>query len=272
MLHILDSCVYAHVRKIIFASSGNSLYGQLEAAQLPATEESPLHPQSPLDISKVACECYIRYYTRRYGLKHTILRYADVYGERNLIQPTNLHHPLNYFLNMLAEQRCPIILDSGNAIRDHIFIDDVIQANLCALERGENQTFNIGSGQCYSLNQLYQMAARQMQSQLEPVYMKRLQAPHHSWPLTAPTPLEYARVPIDALQPEPIEIPEVPSAIVLDCGRARQILGWQPKVSPTEGIEQAAKQLRTINTTPIAARPEKEDQSNRTSLGELTAV
>ncbi|HLZ56201.1 MAG TPA: NAD-dependent epimerase/dehydratase family protein [Ktedonosporobacter sp.] len=278
LLNILDSSVHAQVKKIIFASGGNSLYGQKRTEQLPVTEDMVLQPQCPLDISKVAGEWYIRYYSQRYGLKHSILRYADVYGEIDTIHPPSLQHPLNYFLYMLSEQNRPIIRGAGNEIRDHIFIDDVVQANLCILEHGTNETFNISSGQGNSLNHLYRMAAHCLNSQLEPVHLRNREGKsnlHMGALATNPTLLEYARAPIEYVPSEPVELLEEPAtAIILDNTRAERVLGWRPQVMLSEGIERAAKYtLATKTGTPTVQRAEQtEEKKSLTDLGELTAV
>lgn len=204
LLNVLDCCVDASVRKIIFASGGNGMYGCVEAAQLPLSEETPLQPQQPIDISRMAGEWYVRHYSHHYGLKHTILRYANVYGETSNARKTSLLHPINYFSTMLAAQRRPIIRGTGEERYDHIFIDDVVRANHCILKQGDNQTFHISSGCCYTLNQLYQMIATALHSELLPVYL--------SGSLTV-------------------------SAMALDNTRAQQLLNWQPEVGIKEGIQ-----------------------------------
>ena len=211
LINVLDSCVSASVKQFIFASGGNNLYGRVVPDQLPLPEETCLQPRSAQDISKLAGEWYARYYTQQYGLKHTILRYADIYGETSVPTP---HHPLSYFIHMLHEHKRPIIRGSGNEVRDHIFIDDVIQANLRILKnlvRSENRTLHISTGQGCSLNQLYHMLAIMQNSQQEPIY---LSGPH----------LET-------------------SSIILDNTRARHLLGWQPGVTLSDGIRQAMLRL-----------------------------
>src|SRR5215469_9218287 len=170
LLNVLVSCVNASVQKIIFASGGNSLYGHVRREQLPLPETAPLCPQSAHDINKVAGEWYVRYYTQQYGLKHTIVRYANVYGTG---YATRIPHPIHYFVAMLLEQRRPVIREKGNALQDHIFIDDVVRANLCLLKRGNNQTFHISSGQGVTLNQIYQHIAQELGNHLEPIYLPK---------------------------------------------------------------------------------------------------
>jgi UDP-glucose 4-epimerase len=224
LLNVLDGCIDASVRKIIFASGGNGMYGQVETRQLPLSEETPLRPQHPIDISRMAGEWYVRHYSHYYGLKHTILRYANVYGETNNTHSSDIRHPINYFIEMLAEQRRPIIRGTGEERHDHIFIDDVVQANQCVLKQGDNQTLHISSGYCYTLNQLYRMIATAMKSELRPLYISGSLAT---------------------------------SAIALDNTRAHQLLNWQPEVSIQEGIQRIVEYIHgthTIVELPVIAR------------------
>ncbi len=216
LLNVLESCVGASVRKVIFASGGNTLYGQVKPEYLPLTEDAPLCPQTPFDISTVAGERYVRYYAQHYGLKYTILRYADVYGETHGMLT---RHPLSYFICMLRERRRPVIRETLDEVRDHIFIDDVVRANLRALTRGENQTLHISSGHGYPLSHLYQLVADILESEIEPVYLSN--------PLMAV------------------------SSIVLDNTRARHFLGWQPEVSLSVGVWRAAELLHEQSEPPI---------------------
>ncbi len=211
LINVLDSCVEASAGKIIFASGGTSLYGHLPCTrhgQILVNEQTPLCPQRPSDISKVAGEWYVRYYTRKYGLAHTILRYAHVYGE---IDIDLAQHPLSYFARMLLEERRPIIRGVAEEIHDHIFIDDVVSANLNALTYGLNQTVHISSGQGHTLNQLYQAVAFLLQTDIEPVYISN-------------TLVE-------------------PSSRILDNALARQELKWQPKVDFTLAVRRSVERL-----------------------------
>ena len=211
LLNVLESCVAASVQQIVFASGGNSLYGCAGAAAMVSgkeeggsavvTENTPLCPQSPQDISNVAGEWYVRYYAQHYGMRHTILRYADVYGET---RSDFVQHPLDYFASTLLAGRSPIIRGAVDEIHDHIFVDDVARANLCVLKRGHNQTLHISSGEGYTVQDLYQAVATMLDSDREPVYLS------------------------NALVK--------PFSIVMDNTRARTVLGWEPEVSLKEGI------------------------------------
>ncbi len=214
LLNVLESCVSASVRKLIFVSGGPTLYtpipcSKYEQETLPIVkEDTPLCPQLPADITKVAGEWYVRYYTQQYGLEHTILRYAHIYGEK---QSELAQHPAAYFISMLSQCRRPIIRGSARDVCDHIFIDDVAQANLRALERGRNCTMHISSGKGYTLNQFFCAIARQLSSELLPLHIS--------------------------------SSPGEPTTIVLDNTLARQQLGWQPEISFSEGIKRTVEYL-----------------------------
>lgn len=238
LLNVLDSCVNAQVAKFIFASGGNSLYkrNSLQAldAAVPVSEEIEVCPQRPQDISKIAGEWYVRYYARQYGLPYLILRYADIYGE---IDPARAWHPLTIFLCHLLQQRRPAIRGTDRDVRDHIFIDDIVRANFCALVRGRNETLHISSGQGYTLKQFYHAVTRLLQSEITPAY-------------------------ISASQVEP-------TGIILDNHRAMQVLNWRPEVDFSRGvglaIERLSGQRMEAHTEPLSLE-ELESASARAAV------
>ena len=236
LLNILEGCVNAGVEKVIFASNGNTLYGHVDADQLPVTEKTALYPRQLDDISKVAGEWYVRYYANQFGLKHTILRYADVYGETDI---TRAHHPITYFIAMLLQQQRPLIRGTGEEIRDHIFIDDVVEANMCALKRGEYQTLHISSGRGCNQNQLCNMLITLLKSNLDAI--------HISGTLTE----DYS--------------------IVMDNSCAQRVLGWRPEIPMMEGIQRALELWYTRKETGPLQRemiPSRTTEALRVHTGE----
>jgi len=231
LLNVLDGCVNAQVSKLIFASGGNSLYRRcpLQGLEMtmPISEDVAACPLFPQDISKLAGEWYVRYYAQQYRLPYLILRYADIYGEADAARAW---HPLTAFLAQLVRQRRPTIRGTDCDVRDHIFIDDVVRANLSALERGRNETLHISSAQGYSLRQFYHAATRLLQSEIAPLYISSTQAE--------------------------------PTAIILDNRRAGQILKWQPEIDFLRGVglaverlcgKPAAVQQPQVHTEPLRA-------------------
>lgn len=212
LLNVLDGCVNAQVSKLIFASGGNSLYKcyPLQGVEMtmPITEDGEVYPRHPQAISKIAGEWYVRYYAQQYRLPYLILRYADIYGETD---PLRAWHPLTSFLTQFSLQRRPTIRGTDRDVRDHIFIDDVVRANLCVLERGVNETLHISSAQGYTLKQFYHAAARMLQSDIPPAYISS----------------------------SPVE----PTAIILDNRRAYQVLKWRPEIDFLTGVSLAAERL-----------------------------
>lgn len=237
LLNVLEGSVNASVKKFIFTSGGNDLYER--SGDLPVSENAPLSPQSAYDISKVAGEWYVRYFTRLYGLQHIILRYADVYGTNTSVQERT-SHPIHYLLSMFAQQRSPIIRGAGKELRDHVFIDDVVLANLQALDLGNNQTFNISSGQGYSLNQLFQITASLLKSSIEPTYLFSFMEEKHD--------------------------------IVLDNTLAQHCLRWQPEVSLTTGIQHLIAEMRLGDEQPIQNEATARQKESDTEKRELTMV
>ena len=213
LLNVLEGCVAASVSQVIFASGGNSLYGcagvTAEGEIATVTEESALCPRSPHDISNVAGEWYVRYYAQHYGFKHTIVRYADVYGDT---REEFARHPLDYFTHTLLTGRNPILRGALDEMHDHIFIDDVARANLAVLERGYNQTFHISTGTGYTVRELYDAVAQHLESDSEPTCISNALVRPHS--------------------------------LVMDNAKARTLLRWQPEVTLETGIEQLVKRIR----------------------------
>lgn len=212
LLNVLDGCVNAQVAKLIFASGGNSLYKRSSLQNwhmaVPVHEEVEVCPLHPQDISKVAGEWYVRYYARQYGLPYLILRYADIYGE---VDTARAWHPLTTFLAYLLQKRRPAIRGTDRDVRDHIFIDDVVRANLCALAYGRNETLHVSSGEGYTLKQFYHAVTRLLQSEIVPAY-------------------------ISASQSEP-------TGIILDNRRAQQVLNWRPEIDFQRGVALAVERL-----------------------------
>jgi len=217
LINVLEGCIAAQVHKCIFASGGNSLYGRVDEEQLPLPETTPICPQRPCDISKLTGEWYIRYYAQSYGLHYTILRYADVYGEIDL---EYAHHPLSHFVQTIHTGRRAVLRGACHVLRDHVFIDDVVRANLCALSRGDNETVHISAGHGCTLHQLYRVAAILLESKDEPAYM-------------------------------PSGILIEPTSIVLDNTRAQQVLGWSPEVNMVKGVQRAVAMLQDVLREPV---------------------
>ncbi|MBI5216301.1 MAG: NAD-dependent epimerase/dehydratase family protein [Ignavibacteriae bacterium] len=204
-LNVLENCKRTGVKKFIFASTGGAIYGEQD--YFPADEAHPQRPLSPYGITKSAVEKYLFYYQEVWGIRSTILRYANVYGPRQ-----NPHGEAGvvaiFAKKMLAGEQVTINGD-GKQTRDYVFIRDVVQANLLALNQKTSDTFNIGTGIETTVNEIY--------SVLETALGKQCKSIH------AP-----------AKEGEQLRS-------VLSFEKIRTSLGWQPTVSLRQGLEATVK-------------------------------
>lgn len=134
--------VKTKVKKIIFASSGGTVYG--EQKYFPADEEHSLNPCSPYGISKLTNELYLSFFKAIYGLDFVALRYSNVYGPRQ--NPKGEAGVVAIFTVKMLQNEQPIIYGDGTATRDYIYISDVVRANVISLESFVSGAFNISTG------------------------------------------------------------------------------------------------------------------------------
>jgi UDP-glucose 4-epimerase len=157
LLNLLESAVRHKVKKFIFISSGGAIYG--EATEYPTSEVYHPRPLSPYAVSKYSSEHYLSFYRHQYGLEYTTLRYANIYGPRQI--PHGEAGVVAVFMDNLINAK-PSILnhfpdDEAGMIRDYCFVGDVVKANLSALDKGSGEFFNIGTGRETKTLSLYQM-------------------------------------------------------------------------------------------------------------------
>ncbi len=198
-INILECCIKTGVRKIIYSSTaavyGNPLY-------LGIDEKHKLNPISFYGISKYITERYIQLYNDLYGLKYTILRYSNVYGIRQSFNGEGGVIP-NFIIYMLTGEE-PRIYGNGNQTRDFIYVDDVAKANMLALKKGDNDVFNIGTGNEVSIKDLLKSLNRII-GDYTPLYMSEKKGDiTHCY---------------------------------FDIKKAIEILNWKPKYMLKEGLE-----------------------------------
>lgn len=152
-LNILQACAKTGVKRVIFASSGGAIYGEQD--YFPADEAHKTQPCSPYGITKLVGEKYLFFYSQNYGIEHTILRYANVYGPRQ--NPHGEAGVVAIFCNRLLAGEQPVINGTGEQTRDFVFVGDVVAANLLALGLKGNDTFNIGTAKESTINEVYRI-------------------------------------------------------------------------------------------------------------------
>ncbi len=151
-LQLLNCCVKYKVKKIIFASTGGALYGEIKEKK-GAGENHSLEPISPYAITKRAAELYLMAYSKNCNLDFTVLRYGNVYGPRQ--DPHGEAGVVAIFVGKLQKNQEPYIYGNGKQTRDYVFVKDVCSANLLALKKGKNKIYNIGTGTATSVNTLF---------------------------------------------------------------------------------------------------------------------
>jgi len=153
-----------HGTRLVFASTGGAIYG--ECAE-PASETAARAPLSPYGASKLAGEEYLATYNRLYGSAHTALRFGNVYGPRQ--DPHGEAGVVAIFLGRLARGETPHIFGDGTQERDYIYVADVAEVTLAALER-QAGVFNVGTGVATSVLELFEVCRRASGVDVEPVF------------------------------------------------------------------------------------------------------
>ncbi len=208
-LRVLDLAVRHGVGQVIFSSTAGALYGEPEA--LPAREDDPVRPTSPYGLHKFLGEHYMTYFRRVHGLNTTILRYGNVYGPRQ--DPATEAGVVAIFTQALLTGRRPVIFGDGTQVRDFVYVGDVAEANLRVLGCDLPAPMHIGMGTGTSVNEL----------------ADRLRT-------------------LTGADARPDHAPAVPGEvyrIVLDVSRARETLGWRPRISLEEGLRRTVEWFRT---------------------------
>jgi UDP-glucose 4-epimerase len=200
-LQLLEQMHRFNLKKIIFASSGGTVYGI--PREIPIRENHPTDPISSYGITKLAIEKYLHLYWTLYGMDYCVLRISNAYGARQPV--TQTQGAISAFLGKVAYKEKIVIWGDGSVLRDYVYASDIASAFLQAsLYQGELKVFNIGSGHGHSLNDIIGAIKNIVQIPLQVKY----------------------------LQGRPFDVP----VNVLDVSRAKFYLGWEPKVGLEEGI------------------------------------
>ncbi len=199
-LNLLHACVKHRVKKVIFASTGGAIYGEQD--YFPTDENHPVHPLSPYGVAKLTLEKYLYFYHKNNGIDYVVLRYSNVYGPRQ--NPRGEAGVVALFTEKLLTDQESIINGDGTQTRDFIFVEDVVRANLLALDYSQTEIFNIGTGIETKINQIFDMLKKKTGSKKEAVHG-----------------------------------PAVPGELkrcALSYTRVEKLLGWKPKYQLEEGI------------------------------------
>jgi len=156
-LNVLRCAAAAGARKVVYAASGGTLYG--EPADLPVDEScaNGSHPRSPYGISKKTVLEYLDLYSVQRSLDFTALALGNVYGPRQ--DPDGEAGVISIFASAMLAGREPIVFGDGEQTRDYVYVHDTVRAFVLAIERASGSLVNIGTGVETSVNQVREMLA-----------------------------------------------------------------------------------------------------------------
>ncbi|WP_162941294.1 NAD-dependent epimerase/dehydratase family protein [Achromobacter sp. B7] len=201
-LRLLEACREAGVKRVIFISSGGTIYGLPK--QVPTPESAPTDPITAYGISKLAIEKYLGLYEYLHGLQYRVLRVANPFGPYQTALKSQ--GVIAAFMHQCISHEPIHIWGDGSSVRDYVYVNDVVDAVLAAVQHhGPSRVFNIGGGQGRSLLDIVDVIKR-----------------------------------VSGITPEikfsPSRSVDVPRSI-LDITLASQELGWTPKTAFDEGMQ-----------------------------------
>jgi UDP-glucose 4-epimerase len=206
-LNVLEGARVGGTRKVVFASSGGTIYGEPAPADLPVKESHPQQPVSPYGVAKRVVTDYLHVYRELHSIEFTSLAMANIYGPRQ--DPHGEAGVVAIFAGLLLAGKPCTVFGDGEQTRDFVYVDDAVDAFVRAAERGSGLLCNIGTGTETSVNELYRSMAAAAGVDAPPVH-------------AAARPGELARS-------------------ALDPGRAKLHLGWEPWTDLSTGVAEVLR-------------------------------
>jgi UDP-glucose 4-epimerase len=157
LLNVLEASAHIGARKVLYAASGGTMYGEPRRLPTKETAAQGSRPLSPYGVSKKVAIDYLAYFQRYRGLDYTALGLANVYGPRQ--DAEGKAGVVAIFTAKMLTGEAPTIFGDGNQTRDFVFIDDTVHAFVQAMDRGSGKLVNIGTGLETSVNHLFRLLA-----------------------------------------------------------------------------------------------------------------
>lgn len=208
LLNLMEAGRSAGLQKVLFASTGGAIYGEPDYA--PQDESHRLQPLSPYGIAKLCSEKYLEYYRHTYGIEYVALRYGNVYGPRQ--NPHGEAGVVAIFSERMLSGDSVFINGTGDQTRDYVYVQDVVQANLLALEHSGSDVFNVGTSVETSVNELFSMIREVIDSSISENHREG-------------QPGEQRRS-------------------VLSYAKASDVLGWNPSIDVVSGLRNTVDWFR----------------------------
>lgn len=210
-LYLLECCVEKKISKIIFLSSGGTVYGVPDS--LPVKEDSSTNPDCSYGITKLTIEKYLQLFYSLYGLDYVIIRPSNPYGPRQNFN--GIQGVISVLLGKIAMHGTLEIWGNGDVIRDYVYVKDIVDGIYkAATAKTVSRTFNMGSGIGCSLNDIIRTIKTELQIEFNVQY----------------------------LPARPFDVPR----IYLDCERAKRELSWQSETTMSEGIKRTWEFVKSM--------------------------
>lgn len=208
MVNMVETAIINKPRIIYTSNSG--IY---DTTKIPINEDVRDNPTTPYDINKLVGEQYLKLYAKEYGIPYVIFRLATIYGPRQRVS-VDWKPVIMEFIGKLSKGEAPTIYWHGNQTRDFVFVDDVVNGLLMALESEDarKKTMILGSGVETSINQLYKIVCKETEEDITPKRGPRARGDIHN--------MRY------------------------DCTLARKLLGWETTITLEEGVREILRRMQ----------------------------
>ena len=204
-LNILENCHKINVKKFIFTSSGGAIYGDTDI--IPTAETHSENPESPYGITKLAVEKYLYFYQKTFSFNYTVLRLANVYGPRQSSQGEG--GVISIFCDKMLKKEQVTINGDGEQTRDFVYVGDVVEAALLAMEKEKSGVYNIAAGIETNINEIFRKIKELTNFNCQEIH-------------------------------GPAKLGEQKRSC-LDYSKARKELNWQPKYDLEQGLKEIIK-------------------------------
>ena len=212
-LFLFEECIKQRVKKVVFISSGGTIYGEPET--IPVIEDASKNPVCSYGITKLVIEKYLFLFNHLYGLRSAIIRPSNPYGPRQ--NPKSIQGVVPVFLGKIKDGEPIEIWGDGEVIRDYLYIDDLVDGIYkAALLDTPYAILNLGSGVGHSINEILRMIRKVVGREIKVTYTKR----------------------------RSLDVPK----IYLDISRARKDLSWEPVTSLDDGIKKTWDFIKKLCT------------------------